>query len=151
MAVTARRRSMARSGCLALAWFGVLILPGCGTSAERSATTDGAVASMSPGDTMHIHFERTGGFAGLTLTADIATDTLSRDDQSRLQQLVEDADFFALPAELRDVGTAVDQFVYRVTIEVAGQRHTVETPESAAAPELQALLEWLTRAARRRT
>ena len=76
---------------------------------------------------MHIHFERTGGFAGMTLTADIATDTLSRDDQSRLQQLVEDADFFALPAELRDTGAAVDQFVYRITIEVAGRRHTVET------------------------
>jgi len=147
----ARRRCMVPSGCLALAWFGVLILLGCGTSAERSATTDGAAASMSPGDTMHIHFERTGGFAGMTLTADIATDTLSRDDQSRLQQLVEDADFFALPAELRDTGAAVDQFVYRITIEVAGRRHTVETAESAAAPELQPLLEWLTRAARRRT
>ncbi len=99
---------------------------------------------------MHIHFERTGGFAGLTLTADIAADTLSQDEQSRLQQLVEDADFFALPAELHDAGTASDQFVYRVTIEVAGRCHTVETAESAAAPELQPLLEWLTRAARRR-
>ncbi|UCG85756.1 MAG: hypothetical protein JSW71_17830 [Gemmatimonadota bacterium] len=134
-----------------LFWLGVLAAVGCSTNAERSVTRDGAAGNLSPGDTMRIHFERTGGFAGLRLTVDIETDTLSQEDQRRLQQLVEEADFFTLPAELRDTSTAKDQFVYRVTVEKAGMRHTVETTESAAGPLLQPLLEWLTRAARRRT
>jgi hypothetical protein len=135
---------------LVLIWLGAFMLPGCSTGAERSATRDGATASITRGDTMRIHFERTGGFAGLQLTVDIATDTLSQEDQRRLQQLVEEADFFALPAELRDTSAARDEFIYKVTVEVADRRHTVETTEGDAG-SLQPLLEWLTRAARRRT
>jgi len=151
VALKVRRRAAAGSFLgVVLIGIGVLVLFGCSTNAERSATRDGATASITPGDTMRIHFERTGGFAGLQLAVDITTDTLSQDDQRRLQQLVEEADFFTLPAELRDTSLARDEFVYEVTVEVAGRRHTVATTESAAG-SMQPLLEWLTRAARRRT
>lgn len=136
--------------CVALMWFCTLVLLGCSTNTERSLAREGRAASRSPGDTMHIHFERAGGFAGVRLTVDLRTDTLPQEDQMRLQQLVEEADFFTLPAELRDSSTTPDEFTYTVAIETSDRRHTVETTESAAGPMLRPLLEWLTRAARRR-
>lgn len=132
-------------------WLGALVLVGCSTNTERSMPREGTGSSIAPGDTMHIQFERAGGFAGMRLTVDLQTDTLPQEDQLRLRQLVDEADFFALPAELRDTGTAPDEFTYKLTIETSDRRHTVETTESAAGPKLRPLLEWLTRAARRRT
>jgi hypothetical protein len=104
---------------------------------------------MALDDTMRIHFERSGGFAGLQLAVTIESDTLSQEDVQQLRRLVDEAEFFALPSELRESTPGADQFVYRVTVESAGRRHTVETTDEAAPPTLQALLDWLNRAARR--
>jgi hypothetical protein len=41
-----------------------------------------------------------------------------------------------------------DQFNYRVTIEDAGKKHTVEVSETSTSPVLQALLQQLTLLAR---
>jgi hypothetical protein len=102
-------------------------------------------------DTMRIHFERTGGFAGLVLATTVESDTLSQQDEQRLRQLIDEAGFFDLPAVLHDTGAAADQFGYKVSVEIAGRSHTVEVTEGAVPPALRPLLEWLARAARRRT
>lgn len=98
---------------------------------------------------MRVHFTRTGGFAGLQLDVTIESDTLSQADAQELSRLVEEADFFNLAAALTDT-VGADEFTYKVTVEKAGQVHTIETDDSAAPPELQPLLDWLARAARRR-
>jgi len=99
---------------------------------------------------MRVHFERSGGFGGLLLAVAIESDTLPVDEQQQLRQLIDEADFFNLPAELSDSGTAVDQFVYKVVVESADRSHSIQTTEGAAPPSLQPLLDWLTRAARRK-
>ncbi|MGH7548131.1 MAG: protealysin inhibitor emfourin [Gemmatimonadales bacterium] len=97
---------------------------------------------------MNISFERSGGVAGMRVTAAINSDTLPDAEASELKQLVDRAGFFDLPASSGPSGGA-DQFVYRVTIETEGRRHTVETTDAAAPPALQPLLAWLHQAARR--
>jgi hypothetical protein len=100
---------------------------------------------------MRIHFERSGGFAGLALATTVESDTLSQQDDQRLRQLIDEAGFFDLPPVLHDTASAADQFGYKVTVEIAGRTHTVEATEGAVPPSLRPLLEWLARAARRRT
>ncbi len=97
---------------------------------------------------MRIHFERSGGFGGLQLSVVIEADTLPDEELRELKRLISEADFFNLPAEMRDT-TAADQFVYKLTVEDAGRSHTVQADETAAPETLQHLLDWLTRAARR--
>ncbi len=98
---------------------------------------------------MQVEFERSGGFAGMRLMVSISTDTLPEAEAKELRRLVESAGFFDLPAEINDSAAVADQFVYRVTVDEAGQRHSVKTGESAAPESLRPLLEWLTRAARK--
>ena len=97
---------------------------------------------------MRSQFERTEGFAGLRLSATVDTTTLAADQASSLQSLIGAADFFDLPAQVPSSTQVPDQFHYRVTIEAAGKRHTVDADETAASPELQALLRQLTLLAR---
>lgn len=101
---------------------------------------------------MRISFERSGGLAGMRLTAAIDSDTLTEAEASELKRLVDQAGFFDLsagPGPAGPGGSGADQFVYRVTVETAGRRHTVETTDAAAPPALQPLLAWLNQAARR--
>jgi hypothetical protein len=152
MLVTDRRIAAAAPPVLALMWLCfIVVLWGCGANAEPPGTPEQTHANTSARDTMRIHFERSGGFGGLQLAVTIESDTLSQEDQQRLDRLIEEADFFNLPAELRDATSAADQFRYKVSVATADRSHTVETAESAAPPTLQPLLDWLTRAARKRT
>lgn len=97
---------------------------------------------------MRIDFERTGGFAGMRLATTIDTTTLPADQAGALQSLIDDAHFFDLPARLPAPPNVADQFNYRVTIEAAGRRHTVEVGDASASPAVQAVLQQLTLLAR---
>lgn len=99
---------------------------------------------------MKIHFERSGGFAGMILSADIDAASLSDTERQALSLLVADSQFFALPAKIANPETSgADRFNYRITIESEGRTHTVETSEGAAPASLVPLLDWLNVAARR--
>lgn len=101
---------------------------------------------------MHISFERSGGLAGMRVTAGIDSDTLTDAEAHELKQLVDQAGFFELSARPGPPGAAgpgADQFVYRVTVATEGRQHTIETTDAAAPPALRPLLVWLTQAARR--
>jgi len=102
-------------------------------------------------DTMKIQFERSGGFAGTTVSVDIDSDSLSESDSRLVMSLVEQARFFSLPVRVAraEQSRGADQFVYRITIEKDGRRHTVETTDGDAPPTLIPLLDWLNGAARR--
>jgi hypothetical protein len=97
---------------------------------------------------MRIDYERTGGFAGMRLAATIDTTTLPADQAAELQDLIDNAHFFDLPAKIPSPPNVADQFYYRVTIEAKSKQHTVEAGEASASPELQALLQQLTLLAR---
>jgi hypothetical protein len=147
----ARRIAALRAPLLMSMWLCfAAVLAGCGANAEPPGTLEQTHTATSAGDTVRVHFERSGGFGGLLLTVTIESDTLSVDEQQQLRRLIDEADFFNLPAELSDSSGAVDQFVYKVVVESADRSHSVQTTEAAAPTTLQPLLDWLTRAARRK-
>ncbi len=98
---------------------------------------------------MKIEFERTGGFAGLTLKKVIDSDKLPPEEANKLNQLVEASDFFKLPESIAASGPGADRFQYTVTISASGKKHTVDVDEAAAPPNLRPLIQWLTTTARK--
>ena len=97
---------------------------------------------------MRINFERTGGFAGMRLSATIDTAALPADQASALQGAIDAAHFFDLPAQIPAPPQVADQFHYHVTIEAEGKRHTVDAGEASGSPALQELHQQLTSLAR---
>lgn len=96
---------------------------------------------------MRIEFQRSGGFAGLRLSAAVDTDRLPADEANELARIVDAAGFFGLPATLKSTQGA-DQFTYRLTIEAGDRRHTVEVSESAVPDSLRPLIQRLATIAR---
>jgi hypothetical protein len=97
---------------------------------------------------MRIIFERTGGFAGMRLAAEVQTEVLAPEEADELTKLVESSCFFDLPASLITSDGSPDQFLYRLVITNGELEHTIETSETAAPNALLPLLEHLTRLAR---
>jgi hypothetical protein len=99
---------------------------------------------------MRIAFERSGGFAGLTLRADVNTASLPREDAERLQALLSQVDFFQLPEHLDDDGAQADRFRYVVKVSDGDRHRTVHVGDGYASDAIQDLLKELTRLAKAR-
>jgi len=97
---------------------------------------------------LQVHFERTGGFAGMRLAATIDAASLSPEEARQLRELVDAAGFFELPAEIGGATRGADRFLYTLTVEVEGQQHTVRTSDAAAPAALRSLIDWLTNSVR---
>lgn len=101
---------------------------------------------------MKIYFERSGGFMGRSISTIVDTNQLPPDDALKLITIIDETDFFDLPENLgqglESTPMGADQLCYRVTVEVAGVQHTVETSDLAAPEELQPLLTELSQLAR---
>lgn len=115
----------------------------------RSGGKNGQAAPKPARSGMIIHFERTGGFAGMLMKATIDSESLSPEEAGKLHELVLAAGFFELPDRMSGVSENKDGFVYRVTVKQEGRRHTVHAAELAAPPSLRALIEWLNLTARK--
>jgi hypothetical protein len=96
---------------------------------------------------MRISFERSGGFAGLTLEADLDTTSLPLNEAHNIQRMVEEAGFFELPASIPAPARGADASQYVVTVEDEGKRHTVRTNDLTVPADLWPLLEYLTKTA----
>jgi hypothetical protein len=97
---------------------------------------------------MKIYFERSGGFMGRSVSTVVDTNQIPPERALTLLEKIEDADFFDLPEEpgaLLESGPLPDEINYKVTVEVAGVQHTVETSEASAPQQLQPLLQELSR------
>jgi hypothetical protein len=99
---------------------------------------------------MRIFFERSGGFVGQTLTAELDTASLPPDEAHNIQKMLEAAGFFHLPASTTTPARGADAFQYVVTVEEHGKRHTVRTTDMAAPDALRSLFGYLTRVARQK-
>jgi hypothetical protein len=97
---------------------------------------------------MRIFFERSGGFAGRTLTAELDTTSLSPDEAQKIRKMVEEAGFFHLPASIPAPARGADALEYVVTVEEQGKQHTVRATEMTVPDALRPLLEHLTQVAR---
>ncbi len=93
---------------------------------------------------MHVEFVRSGGFAGIRLTASLDTEQLPAEQASNLDKLIKDADFFNLPKQIMPNAPGPDRFEYRITITSDQKERSVVVNEAAAPDRLRPLLDYLT-------
>jgi hypothetical protein len=98
---------------------------------------------------MNIHFERSGGFAGLRLSHDLDSSQLSPEDGNELNRLVDASGFFDLPADVRAANPGADCFQYKLTVKAGPREHTVAVDDAAVPQTLRPLLNFATAKARR--
>jgi hypothetical protein len=99
-------------------------------------------------EVQRIKYERTGGFTGMRIAADIEPDNLPEEQARTLLDLLDDMDFDELPEHLMN-DEGADQFTYTITIETKKWEHTIVTGDASAPEKLQQLLEILNRLARK--
>ena len=97
-----------------------------------------------------IKFERTGGFAGMTIARDLKLDELTEEQANTLVELLDDLDFEELPEQMTGEPSMPDQFTYRITVETPRGEHTVVTGDASVPEKMQELLQFLNRLARKR-
>jgi hypothetical protein len=97
---------------------------------------------------MQITYERSGGFGGLTLTAELDTASLPPDEAHDVQKMIEKAGFFTLPASTPALTRGADAFQYVVTVKADGKQHTVRMSDMAIPDALWPLIEYLTKVAK---
>ncbi|HET9588138.1 MAG TPA: protealysin inhibitor emfourin [Anaerolineales bacterium] len=102
-------------------------------------------------DVQRITFERTGGFAGMHMVANISPDDLPEDQAQALRELLDELDFEELPQQLMNNPSLPDQFTYRITVETLTAEHSIVTGDISAPEELQELLQLLNRIARKQS
>ena len=90
-----------------------------------------------------IKFERTGGFAGIRLAAEIKMDELPEDQKREILDLLNKADIDELSEKLSDEKPAPDAFVYSITVESKEREYKVIAGESSLPDDLQPLIEKL--------
>jgi len=92
-----------------------------------------------------IHYERTGGFAGIRLAAEIDVNELPEDQKHEILELLDKMDFDELPEKLVKKMPIPDEFVYSITVEADDKKYNVTGGESSLPQEMVPLLEILGR------
>jgi hypothetical protein len=95
-----------------------------------------------------INFERSGGFAGIRLVAEIEMDDLPDDQKNEILKILDEADFDELPEKLSGKMPMPDEFVYLIKVNNDEKEHHVLTGESSLPGDLQPLIEILERMAK---
>lgn len=90
-----------------------------------------------------IKFERSGGFAGVRLAAEIEVNELPEDQKKEILELLDELDFEELPAKLGGKMPVPDEFVYSIVVESDEREYKVLAGESALPSEMQPLIEIL--------
>ena len=101
-------------------------------------------------DVERIKFERTGGFAGMTIARDLKLEDLSEEQAHRLSELLDNLAFDELPEQMTGTESMPDEFTYVITVETKKWEHTVVTGDASAPEKMQELLQFLNRLARRK-
>jgi len=92
---------------------------------------------------LRISFERSGGFAGITIKTAVDEKDLSPEEAQKLHDLVEETDFFNLPGRITSRSPEPDRFQYELSLEKSGRQYTVTVSEEAMPEKLKPLVKWL--------
>ncbi len=92
---------------------------------------------------MKITFEQSGGFAGLNRRLEIDTEELKSIDAVVLMMLIDEANFFSLPARIISPRPQPDRFSYSITVTTNEGTHTVNVSEEAITEGVEKLVRWL--------
>lgn len=98
---------------------------------------------------MKIHFERTGGFAGINIRSTIDTATLSLKEAEQVRKWIEEASFFNLPDSITGTTPGADQFQYKLTVEDRERSKSCLIGERSIPEGLRALIQYLLGVARK--
>jgi hypothetical protein len=94
-----------------------------------------------------IFFERSGGFMGRKVTATLDLNELPNEQAEALEEMLDEADFFELPADLTRPPMP-DAFTYTITVSSEARQHSVRVTDTTAPDDLRPLLEELNKQAR---
>ena len=94
-----------------------------------------------------IYFERSGGFMGRKVSTTIDLDDLPDDQAEKFYDLLDDADFYELSADLTKPAMP-DAFTYNITVSSENKQHSVRVSDASAPDDLRPLLEELSRQVR---
>lgn len=106
-------------------------------------------SAMTIHQPFYIYFERSGGFAGITNTLEIQSDSLSQDEFDQISRLVKTSGFFDIDESYTIKGNMPDQFHYKITIEHKDQRQTLELGDAVVPDSLRPLIQYLSQKARK--
>lgn len=91
-----------------------------------------------------IHFERSGGITGLTLSCTVDTGSLDSSEVEQMHNLIKQADTERKSAVIESVKPQPDQFIYRITIKNEDQTEVIVMYESEVPAMLRPLIRYLT-------
>jgi hypothetical protein len=99
-------------------------------------------------EVMRVSCKKTGGVAGLKISAEVDSEQLSPAQAHKMKELVERAKLFDQPP--KPGGKSMpDQFQYEITVEDQGKKHSFVTNDAAASEDVLDLVDWLFDAARK--
>lgn len=90
---------------------------------------------------MIVRHERSGGFAGITVTAAVDTNDLSAKETKELKERIEKA--FPFDPPKKESATMPDQFNYEFVIEDDNKTRTYHATDETITDEMRALSKWL--------
>lgn len=97
-----------------------------------------------------IKFERTGGFAGIRLAAEVEMDELPEDQRREILELLDDMDFEELADKYNSEISFPDGFVYAISVESEKREYRIVGGESTLPADMQPLIEILENIAKRK-
>jgi hypothetical protein len=98
-------------------------------------------------DNFKLHFERSGGFAGIILSFELNSIDLSLEENNKLKALIDSAYFFDY-SDVDSKANLPDQFQYKISIESEERSHTVNIAENELTENWQPLIQYLNLKAR---
>lgn len=90
---------------------------------------------------MIVRHERSGGFAGITVTTAVDTNDLSAKETKELKERIEKA--FPFDPPKKKTATMPDQFDYEFVIEDEGKTRKYHATDDTLTDEMRALSKWL--------
>ena len=97
---------------------------------------------------IYINYQQSGGFAGISRSIEIDSDTLDAEEQVRLEQLINDADFFELEVDSLKTNGLPDEYQYVIVIEKEGKKRSISVRDSLMPDKLRPLINYLSRKTR---
>ena len=92
---------------------------------------------------MKVCLKRRGGVAGTQRQWEMDERRLSPVQLKELKKILEEANFFGLPSELKSPGESRDVFFYQLEVEDEGRKHTVKCSEPSLSEPLRNCIEWI--------
>jgi hypothetical protein len=97
---------------------------------------------------IHVRFRRSGGFAGISLTAAADADSLGEEHAAQLQSLLRSPEVPQEPDHAAPGSGGADRFQYQLDLDDGQHRRSFAWSEAQVPEEMRPLVDYLTQLAR---